>query len=211
MQPDAITEVESYRHGRVPRAVRERQILALAEDLFAEHGYEGASMDELARRAGVSKPVIYDLVESKEALYRLCFERAADELAESVAAAAAEHVGDLAELLRATALAFFRFIDHHRAAWAVLSALDAGGRTAAHVSGIRARQARFAVTMLTERAAKAGVTLDLRRADAAAHALNGAYEALAHWWRENPEVPAETLADWLVELTLPGLQQLTEQ
>jgi len=62
----AATSVEDYAHGRVPRAVRERQLLELAEELFAERGYGGASMEELARRAGVTKPVVYELFGSKE-------------------------------------------------------------------------------------------------------------------------------------------------
>jgi hypothetical protein len=39
-------------------------------------------------------------------------------------------------------------------------------------------------------------------------AVNGAYEALAHWWRDNPGVAAETIADWLVSLVLPGVREL---
>jgi len=53
--------------------------------------------------------------------------------------------------------------------------------------------------------------LDLRQAEVAAYALNGAYEALAHWWRDNPQVPASMLADSLVALVLPGMRQLTER
>ncbi|MDQ2728632.1 MAG: TetR/AcrR family transcriptional regulator [Actinomycetota bacterium] len=46
----ADTDLSGFRHGRVPRLVRERQLLALAEDLFAERGLSAASTDELARR-----------------------------------------------------------------------------------------------------------------------------------------------------------------
>src|ERR1700694_3670082 len=81
LSPDAVLQISDYAHGRVPRALRELQILNLAEDLFAEQGFTGASMDELARRAGVSKPVIYTLVGSKEQLYRRCVERFSEELA----------------------------------------------------------------------------------------------------------------------------------
>ncbi|TMB92351.1 MAG: helix-turn-helix transcriptional regulator [Chloroflexi bacterium] len=94
---DIIAALAAYAHGRVPRAIRERQILALAEDLFAEQGYANASMDELARRAGVSKPVIYALVGSKEQLYRRCVERHSEILATRIATApprlGSAHVG----------------------------------------------------------------------------------------------------------------------
>jgi len=60
--------IEDFQHGRVPRELRERQLLELAEELFGERGYAGASMDELARRAGVTKPVVYELFGSKDSV-----------------------------------------------------------------------------------------------------------------------------------------------
>jgi AcrR family transcriptional regulator len=208
--PETGGEVGDFRHGRVPRAVRERQILALAEELFAERGYRGTSMEELARRAGVSKPVIYGLVHSKEELYYRCCQRAADELADAVGRAAAAHVGDLEGMLQAAALAYFHFIDAHRGAFRMLYAEHAGGRHATFIAGVRARQARLLVAILTERAAEAGRPVDRRRLEGAAHALNGGAEALGLWWRDNPDVSAETLSDWLIGVMLPGLQALTE-
>lgn len=200
--------VEAYSHGRVPRAVRERQILDLAEELFAERGYEGASMDELARRAGVSKPVIYDLAGSKEGLFQRCFERSGDELAERVAEAVDAARGDFAQELRASTLAFLRFVDEHDRAWAMLFSLDTGGRTARAVDAIRERQARFVAARLLDLAAEHGVALEPRRAEAIAFALNGSYEALAHWRRAHPGASSEELATWLVEFALPGLAAL---
>ena len=80
-------DVASYRRGRVPRQVRLAHVLGLAEELFAERGYSAASMDELARRADVSKPMVYDLVGSKEALFRVCVDRSAEQLAARIVAA----------------------------------------------------------------------------------------------------------------------------
>jgi AcrR family transcriptional regulator len=206
---DAVKDASRFRHGRVPAAVRERQVLAIAEELFAEKGYEGTSMAEVARRAGVSKPVVYGLVRSKEELFRRCFEHASEELATEVAAAAEAHPDDVPELLRDSALAFFHFIRAHGRAWESLFSLDAAGRTGTHLSEIRERQARFAASLLREAAAREGVELAADRAEAAAHGLNGVYEALAHWWRGHPEIAPDTLADWLVELSLPGIEALT--
>src|SRR3979490_1394983 len=72
---------------RVAREVRLPQIARIAEDLFARFGYQGTSMDDVARLAGISKPVVYDLVGSKEELFKLCLARNADELASRVAIA----------------------------------------------------------------------------------------------------------------------------
>src|SRR4029079_1356389 len=84
---EAVARIEDFRHGRVPRVVRERQLAELGEELFAERGYAKASMDELARRAGVTKPVIYELFGSKEGLFRACLEGLALRMAEEVAEA----------------------------------------------------------------------------------------------------------------------------
>src|ERR671911_329315 len=85
---EALARIEEFRHGRVPRAVRRRQLVELGEELFAERGFAKASMDELARRAGVTKPVIYELFGSKEGLFEACLEGLAVRLAESIAEAA---------------------------------------------------------------------------------------------------------------------------
>ena len=82
-------EVSGYQHGRVPRGLRRKQVLAEAHDLFVELGYHRASMDELARRVGVSKPVIYDLAGSKEELFRDVMAEMTAELTEHVSAAVA--------------------------------------------------------------------------------------------------------------------------
>ncbi len=200
-------EVANYRHGRVPRAVRERQILMLAEELFAERGYTGTSMDELARRAGVSKPLIYELFESKEGLHRRLFERAADQLAASIAAATAGEQ-DVQATFRAGAVALFDFIDGHRAAWAMLYADEGRAPHAPHLNHIRARQNAMVIALLRAHADRQRIELDPRRLEVAVHAVNGAFEWLAHWWRANPDVSAETLADWLVDLVFPGLGRL---
>src|SRR6186997_2080941 len=132
-----VARIEDFRHGRVPRAVRERQLVELGEELFAERGFAKASMDELARRAGVTKPVIYELFGSKEGLFRACLEGLALRLAESIAEAAraaepgegsaAEPAGgesaaeSAAEArLRAGGLAFLRFAAENRVAYELL-------------------------------------------------------------------------------------------
>src|SRR3954462_8076348 len=117
--------IGDFRHGRVPRAVRERQLVELGEELFAERGFAKASMDELARRAGVTKPVIYELFGSKEGLFRACLEGLALRLAESRAEAARRGEPAAGESaaearLRAGGLAFLRFAAENRVAYELL-------------------------------------------------------------------------------------------
>ena len=193
--------IEDFRHGRVPRQVRARQIAELAEELFSERGYQGASMDELARRAGVTKPVVYELFGSKDGLFRACLERSAERLATDVAEAVRAETDPEARL-RAGGLAFLRFAADHRLAWQLMME----GRVSDTATEVRRSQAALVVDLLRE-IAPAGV--DQRELEVAAHAVNSAYEGVAHWMWEHPDVPLEQLADWTVELLLPGLRRFT--
>ena len=198
---EAARHIEGFRHGRVPREVRERQLVELGEQLFAERGFAKASMDELARRAGVTKPVIYELFQSKEGLFRACLEALALRLAEQIADAARAEDEPEARL-RAGGLAFLRFASENRVAYELLYE----GRFSDAAVSVRRRQAALILELMRE-IAPAGV--DPRELEVAAHAVNSAYEGVAHWMWEHPDVSVERLADWTVELLLPGLRRFT--
>ena len=199
----ATARIEDFRHGRVPRELRRGQLVELAEELFGERGYEGASMEELCRRAGVTKPVVYELFGSKDGLFRACLARSADRLAAGVAEAARAEADPEARV-RAGGLAFLRFADENREAWELM--FRGGGRFADAAAEIRARQAALVRTLMQELAPEGVDPLEL---EMAAYAVNSAYEGVAHWMWEHPDVPVERLADWAVELLLPGLRRFT--
>jgi AcrR family transcriptional regulator len=214
---EAVARIEDFRHGRVPRVVRERQLVELGEELFAERGYAKASMDELARRAGVTKPVIYELFGSKEGLFRACLEGLALRLADAIAEAArgADAAGgpgsasrpsgvppDPEARLRAGGLAFLRFAEENRVAYELLYE----GRFSDAAVNVRRRQAALILELMREMAPD---DVDPRELEVAAHAVNSAYEGVAHWMWEHPEADVEELADWTVELLLPGLRRFT--
>jgi AcrR family transcriptional regulator len=235
---EAVARIGDFRHGRVPRPVRERQLVELGEQLFAERGFAKASMDELARRAGVTKPVIYELFGSKEGLFRACLEGLALRLAEEIAAAArgADSAGrapdaggtaaalpdaggtaavlpdaggaaavpqpDPEARLRAGGLAFLRFAAENRVAYELLYE----GRFSDAAVSVRRRQAALILELMREMAPE---DVDSRELEVAAHAVNSAYEGVAHWMWDHPEADVEQLADWTVELLLPGLRRFT--
>jgi AcrR family transcriptional regulator len=198
----AVPRIEDFRHGRVPRAVRERQLVELAEPLFAERGYAGTSMQELARRAGVTKPVIYELFESKDGLFRACVDRAIERMAASVVEAFRSESEPEARL-RAGGLAFLRFARDNRVAWDLMAMQ---GRFADQAQSVRRSQAQLIRTLMEEIAPEG---TDPRELEAVAYAVNAAYEGAAHWMWEHPDAPAEQVADWIVALLLPGLRRFT--
>ena len=213
----AVARIEDFRHGRVPRAVREQQLVELGEELFAERGFAKASMDELARRAGVTKPVIYELFGSKEGLFEACLEGLALRLAgvdrrgrprrgRRCGAAAtvprAERPADPEARLRAGGLAFLRFAAENRVAYELLYE----GRFSDAAVSVRRRQAALILELMREIAPD---DVDPRELEVAANAVNSAYEGVAHWMWDHPEMDVEQLADWTVELLLPGLRRFT--
>src|SRR5260221_5027889 len=100
------SDVAGYKHGRVPRAVRNNQLLDLAEELLVEHGYAGFSIDDLCRSAGVSRPIVYEHFGSKDGIYLACVRRIRAEFEAAVLNASAGSP-DLASTLEQRSDAFF--------------------------------------------------------------------------------------------------------
>jgi AcrR family transcriptional regulator len=198
----AAPQVQDFKHGRVPRPVRERQLLELAEALFAERGYAGASMDELARRAGVTKPVVYELFGSKDGLFGACVDRSIERLAADISTAVRAEDEPEARL-RAGGLAFIRFAAANRVAWDLMSM---GGSFEEKARAVRSSQADLIRELMAEMARD---DVDQRELEVAAHAVNAAYEGVAHWMWAHPEVPIEQIADWIADLLIPGLRRFT--
>src|ERR671926_1548320 len=65
----ASSGAQTARPTRLPRSARRKQLLAAAQQIFVAHGYHAAAMDEIAERAGVSKPVLYQHFPGKLELY----------------------------------------------------------------------------------------------------------------------------------------------
>ncbi|MFI6286758.1 helix-turn-helix domain-containing protein [Streptomyces sp. NPDC051018] len=80
--------VRGAKSKRLPRAVREQQMLDAAVRTFGRRGYRAASMDEIAELAGVSKPLVYLYLNSKEELFTACIRREAAALLAAVRDAA---------------------------------------------------------------------------------------------------------------------------
>ncbi len=99
------------RGGRLPRGERREQLLAAASDVFVDRGYHAAGMDEIADRAGVSKPVLYQHFSSKLDLYLAVLQQHVDILVSSVRQAL-RSTTDNRQRLRAAVQAFFDFIEH---------------------------------------------------------------------------------------------------
>lgn len=168
---------------RVPRAVREQQMLDAAVATFARRGYRAASMDEIAVAAGVSKPLVYLYLHSKDDLFTACIRREAEALKAAVRAAV-ELDGPADRQLWSGLLGFFEHTAAHPDGWTVLysQARTVGEPFADEVAAMRAEIVEFVRGLIAAAARDADCDdedLAEREVAALAHALVGAAESLA--------------------------------
>ncbi|HZE41735.1 MAG TPA: TetR/AcrR family transcriptional regulator [Stackebrandtia sp.] len=193
--------------ARVPRAVREQQMLDASVEAFAANGYHGAGVEEIAAIAGISKPMIYLYFGSKEELFVACIRREAGRLMDMIAGVV--RAEDPAERQLWSALeGFFTFVSDHRGAWTVLyrQARIQGGQSTREVDAMRGRT----IDLIGELLARAASSEPGPEAVMAAHALVGACESLADWMLDNPDTDPKTTAKQLSHFAWPGLSKLME-
>ncbi|MFF0789783.1 TetR/AcrR family transcriptional regulator [Streptomyces spiralis] len=198
---------------RMPRAVREQQMLDAAVRTFGRRGYMAASMDEIAELAGVSKPLVYLYLNSKEDLFSACIRREGTALTEAVRAAVrtdAPADRQLWEGLRA----FFTHTARYPDGWAVLhlQARTHGEPFASEVAAMRAEIVAFVTQLIAVTARDAHGDPDLPERDVAglAEALVGAAESLAAWANTTAGVTARQAAATLMNFAWAGLGNLME-
>ena len=161
---------------RLPRAVREQQMLDAAVEMFSINGYHDTSMDAIAAKAEISKPMLYLYYGSKEELFGACLDR---ELARFIDGVREDINLDQSprDLLHNTIVAFMRYIDSNRASWIVMYAQATNSQAFAHT----VREGRERIIALVVRVLQAGTRNPEPDTDfeMIAVALVGAGEAIA--------------------------------
>lgn len=104
---------------RLPRAVREQQMLDAAVEVFSAKGYHDTSMDAIAAAAEISKPMLYLYYGSKDELFAACIAREGQRFVEAITPAADPTLTPR-EQLSAALLGFLGFVGEHRSSWLVL-------------------------------------------------------------------------------------------
>ncbi|MBV9162214.1 MAG: TetR/AcrR family transcriptional regulator [Pseudonocardiales bacterium] len=187
---------------RLPRQVRERQMLDAAIAVFSRRGFHLASMDDIAEVAGVSKPMIYAYLGSKDDLFTACIRREGQRLMERIAAAVPTGLTRDERLYRGL-LAFFEFVTEHRDGWIVIyRQARVHGSFAGEIAAARER----IIVMVAALLARSSDDEAHARAMPIAHALVGAAEALSDWALEHPEETPDALATRLMDVVWTGLR-----
>jgi AcrR family transcriptional regulator len=106
------TSTDRQRGNRLPRLARRRQLLDAALEVFVARGYHAAAMDEIADRAGVSKPVLYQHFPGKQELYLALLDESVERLIEGLRTALRSNP-DNRERVNATFAAYFGYVAEH--------------------------------------------------------------------------------------------------
>jgi AcrR family transcriptional regulator len=163
---------------RLPRTARRAQLLAAAQDVFVANGYHAAAMDEIAERAGVSKPVLYQHFPGKLELYLALLESHVDELVNRVRTAMHSTTDNKARVNNAVT-AYFDFVDGEGQAFRMVFESDLRGEPAVQDAIERATSA--SVEAITETiTADAGLDEDAARLLAVG--LVGLSQVTARFW-----------------------------
>ena len=173
-------------------AARREVIADAASELFAERGYRGASVDEIARRSGVTPPVVYEHFASKRELYRELLERHFAELREVWR----EHFaveGPAGPRVASSFDAWFAYVEAHPFAGRVLFRYSTDPEIEdvhAEVAA-RSREAILPLFAAEPGAGNVAGSLSGEGIEMVWVVLRGVLQGLAVWWSEHPEVPRE--------------------
>jgi AcrR family transcriptional regulator len=193
--------MSSVSFRRLPRAVREQQMLDAAVAVFSRRGYHAASVDEIAELAGISKPMVYAYLGTKEELFVAVLHREGARLMEAIAAAV-DHDRTLDERLWRGLRAFFGFVAAHRDGWSVLYRQARGQEPFAGVlAQMRARMAEIVAGMFARAVPDPA---DEQQFAILGHAIVGAAEALADWVVDHPDEEPDVTATRLMDVVWTG-------
>jgi AcrR family transcriptional regulator len=191
----------------MPAAQRREVILAAAEEVFARAGYHGASLDEIAQSAGVSKALIYEHFDSKRDLHASLLQHHVAEIFRRLEANA-ETGATGEERLRGGVDAFLSFVEEHREAWRALFRDAADPEVSDLIDRVQNQATGVIAALMASTPDGPAPQAGGREIEMHAQLLSGAVQSLANWWHRHPEAPRAALVDRVVEFAWIGLERL---
>jgi AcrR family transcriptional regulator len=179
-------------------------LLQVAREVFASDGFHGAAMEQIALKAGVTKPVLYQHFESKKELYLGLLEEDMGRLLDDIRRAIEGARSNRERIERATG-AYFSFIDENEGSFRLLfrETMGADDEFRRAIERFRDELARSIAAVI---AAETG--LPASEAELLARGVMGIAESAAQWWLDHRSVPAERVVRDLSELAWRGLAGL---
>ena len=185
------------RGQRLPRSARRAQLLEAAQAAFVEYGYHAAAMDEIADRAGVSKPVLYQHFPGKLDLYLALLDQHRTLLEDAVRSALAS-TNDNKQRVVACVGAYFEFVSRQGAPFRLLFESDLTNEPAVaeRIEG---------VALTCGEALAQVIAADTDLSDADAHLLGMAQVSARYWLSRGDQVPREEAARVVGQLAWRGI------
>lgn len=205
-KPDKSRPAGSRRARRVRMtgAERREQLLDIGRTLFAEKGFEGTSVEEIAAKAGVSKPVVYEHFGGKEGLYAVVVDREMRQLLDMVTSALT--AGHPRELLEQAAFALLDYIERYTDGFRILvrdsPVAQSTGTFASLISDIATQVEDILGLEFKARG------FDPKLAPLYAQALVGMVALTGQWWVDARRPKKAEVAAHLVNLAWHGLDGL---
>ena len=193
---------------KLTAAARRAQLIQVGRQVFAEKGYEATSVEEIASRAKVSKPIVYEHFGGKEGLYAVVVDREMEYVIGVISEALS--AGSPRERAEQAALAFLTWVQDRPDGFAVLThdaptaVLSSGG-----FSSLLNEVAERVSDVFAEAFKQAGYDPDV--APIYAHALIGMVTLVGQWWSVVRKPSVEKVASHIVALAWMGLRNLPEK
>jgi AcrR family transcriptional regulator len=198
----------SRRPGRLTAAARRAQLIEIGRTVFAERGFEATSVEEIAARANVSKPIVYEHFGGKEGLYAVVVDREVEHIVGRIVEAIT--AGSARERLERAVLVFLSYVQERPGGFAVLLRDAPESKRSGEMPALMYDLADRVGDIFAAQFRKAG--FDARSAPIYAHALVGMVAFVGQWWTETEKPsPPEIVASHVAALAWMGLRHLPKR
>jgi len=191
------------RSSRLPRHERRRQLLDAALEVFVSQGYHAAAMDDIAERAGVSKPVLYQHFPGKLELYLALLDESVGTLVDTMRDALGSNLEDPKQRVAATFGAYFEYVGGKGQAYRLIFESDLSNEPAVRE---RLEEVQHQCAEMVSRAVREDAGLSADEAHLLSVGLVGMAQVTARYWLSTRDhIPREAAEQLVARLAWRGI------
>lgn len=194
------------RTARMTASERREQLLAVGRSLFAHEGYEAVSVEEIAAKAGVSKPIVYEHFGGKEGLYAVIVDREMRTFMTSISDAFSGSIGHPSRIVEGAAMALLNYIEQNPDGFGVLvrdsPITDPNGSFSSLLGDVSTRVEGLLAHVFRTHG------IPVKSAPYYAQMLVGMTIFVGQYWADRHDIDKETLAAYISNLAWNGLKRM---
>lgn len=196
--------IDKEKRVRMSGSERREQLLSISRSLFAEKGYDASSIEEVAQRAGISKPIVYEHFGGKEGLYAVVVDREMQALLGRITSAL--DADNPRAMLEQAAEAFLTYIEEQPDGFRTLTrdvpTVSTVGTYGSLLNDIGAQVEHILVAEFKQRG------FDTKLAPLYSRALVGMVALVGQWWLDSKKPKLDVVRAHVVNLAWNGLSHL---